>query len=74
MTTHLLRDRPAATAAMLATFDDAATLHGALAFEAALAEAEAARGLLPADVAARIVETCRTIVIPPEVAGSPANR
>lgn len=66
MTTHLLRDRPAATAAMLATFDDAATLHGALAFEAALAEAEAACGLLPADVAARIAETCRTIVIPPE--------
>lgn len=66
MSTTLLRDRPAATAAMLAAFDDAATLRAALAFEAALAEGEAACGLIPGDVAARIAETCRTIVIPAE--------
>lgn len=64
MSTALLRDRPAATAAMLAIFDDAATLRAALAFEAALAESEAACGLIPGDVAARIAETCRTIAIP----------
>lgn len=66
MSTTLLRDRPAATAAMLAAFDDAATLRAALAFEAALAEGEAAYGLIPGDVAARIAETCRTIAIPAE--------
>lgn len=66
MSTTLLRDRPAATAAMLAAFDDAATLRAALAFEAALAEGEAACGLIPGDVAARIADTCRTIAIPAE--------
>lgn len=66
MSTTLLRDRPAATATMLAAFDDAATLRAALAFEAALAEGEAACGLIPGDVAARIAETCRTIAIPAE--------
>ena len=43
---------------MLAVFDDAATLAIALAFEAALARASAAEGLIPAVAADAIAEAC----------------
>jgi 3-carboxy-cis,cis-muconate cycloisomerase len=54
----LLRDRPAATAAMIAVFGDEALLRAALDFEAALARAQAAEGAIPAEAAASIVEAC----------------
>lgn len=56
--TSLLRDRPASTPAMLAVFDDAATLAGGLAFEAALARASAAEGLIPVAAADAIAAAC----------------
>ena len=40
----LLRTRPVATPAMIATFDDAATIAAALAFEAALGARRRRRG------------------------------
>ncbi|GGC47113.1 lyase family protein [Chelatococcus reniformis] len=48
---------------MLVAFDDKATLEAALAFEAALARAEAAEKLIPAAAAAAIVRACATIAI-----------
>lgn len=54
----LLRTRPAATAAMLAIFSDEATIAHACAFEAALARAQAAEGLIAADVADAIAAGC----------------
>ncbi|CAN5160311.1 3-carboxy-cis,cis-muconate cycloisomerase [soil metagenome] len=54
----LLRDRPASTPAMLAVFGDATLLRAALRFEAALAEAQAAEGLIPLDAAEAIVTAC----------------
>jgi len=63
--THHLRQRPAATAAMLAVFDDAAVLRHALAFEAALARAQAAEGLLAPAVADAIAGACATIALDP---------
>lgn len=50
---------------MLAVFDDASTIAHALAFEAALARAEAAEGLISAAVAEAIVEACTTLAIDP---------
>lgn len=50
----LIRDRAASTAEMIAVFDDAALIAAALAFEAALARAEAAEGLIGAEAAAAI--------------------
>ena len=47
---NLLRTRPATTPAMLAVFDDAATIAHALAFEVALARASSAEGLIPGKV------------------------
>lgn len=64
MTRHL-RDLPAATPAMLAVFDDAAVLGHALAFEAALAEAEAAEGLIPPAAAASLAAACAAFTIDP---------
>jgi 3-carboxy-cis,cis-muconate cycloisomerase len=64
--TDLLRTRPASTPAMLALFDDAATIGHALAFEAALARAEAAEGLIAADIADAIVAGCSRIRIDAE--------
>lgn len=63
--TFLLRTRPATTPAMLAIFDDRETLRLGLAFEAALAEAQASAGLLPAAVTARIAAGCAAIIIDP---------
>src|SRR5688572_10873436 len=50
----LIRDRAASTAEMIAAFDDAALVAAALAFEAALARAQAAGGLITAEAAAAI--------------------
>jgi 3-carboxy-cis,cis-muconate cycloisomerase len=60
-----LRTRPAGTAAMIALFSDAATIRHALAFEAALAQAEAAEGLIAAAAADAIVAACAAIAIDP---------
>lgn len=54
----LLRTRPATTLRMLAVFDDAATLRHALAFEAELARAQAAEGLIDPEDAAAISAAC----------------
>lgn len=62
---HLLRTRPATTDAMLAVFDDNATLRHALAFEAKLARAEAAEGLIGAADADAIASLCDSIDIDP---------
>ncbi|KQM30029.1 lyase family protein [Sphingomonas sp. Leaf10] len=51
----LLRLRPAATADMVAVFDDAATIADACAFETALAQAQAAHGVIAPDLADSIV-------------------
>lgn len=61
----LLRVRPSATPAMLALFDDRATIAHALAFEAALARAEAAEGVLGSDVAGAIVAGCADLHVDP---------
>ncbi len=56
-----LRDRPASTAAMLAIFDDESLLRGALDFEAALAAAQAAEGLIADADAEAILAACRAL-------------
>ena len=61
----LLRTRSSATPAMLALFGDRATIGHALAFEAALARAQAAEGLIAGDLAAAIVAGCADIRIDP---------
>ncbi len=61
----LLRTRPATTTAMIAVFDDSATIAHALAFEAALAHAEAAEGLIATSDADAIVAACASIRIDP---------
>ena len=62
----LLRDRPAGSAAMLAVFGDAALLRGALDFEAALAAALAAEGLIEQADATAIDAACRCLA--PDIA------
>ena len=62
---NLLRTRPAGTPAMLAVFGDDATIRHALAFEAALAQAEAAEGLIDQASADDIAAACAAIVIDP---------
>jgi 3-carboxy-cis,cis-muconate cycloisomerase len=56
--TALLRDRSAASADMRAIFDDAALLRAACRFEAALANAQAAHGILSRDEADAIIRAC----------------
>ena len=55
---RLLRDLPGGSAEMLDAFGDEAMVKHVLAFEAALAKAEAAAGLLTNDEAARIAIAC----------------
>ena len=62
----LLRDRPAGSTAMLAVFADEALLRGALDFEAALAAAQAAEGLIAKADAAAIGAACRSLA--PDIA------
>jgi 3-carboxy-cis,cis-muconate cycloisomerase len=59
--TSLLRDLPAGSAAMLDAFGDAAFLRAALDFEAALAAASAAEGLIAEADAAAIALACRSL-------------
>jgi 3-carboxy-cis,cis-muconate cycloisomerase len=54
----LIRDRAAASAEMIATFGDETLIAAALRFEAALARAAAAEGLIPAAAATVIATTC----------------
>ena len=61
--TDRLRMRPATTPAMLAVFDDDATIAHALAFEGALAKAQAAEGVISDELAVAIVDACMTVVI-----------
>lgn len=63
MKSHLLRTMPSSTPAMLSVFDDLSTLQHALAFEAALARAKAAAGLISAETADRIVEACSSLEV-----------
>ncbi|MGZ5248614.1 MAG: 3-carboxy-cis,cis-muconate cycloisomerase [Caldimonas sp.] len=56
--TGTIFERTLATAEIEAVFGDAAIVGTMLAFEAALAEAEAGEGLIPADAAAAIVAAC----------------
>lgn len=62
---HLLRLRPAGSETMLAVFNDAAVLRHALAFEARLAEAQAAEGVIAGEDAAAISSACGSIPIDP---------
>lgn len=61
--TFMLRCRPATTPAMIEIFGDEATLRLALRFQAELARAKAAAGVLPHAVAARIAMACDTAEI-----------
>lgn len=61
----LLRQRPATTPAMLAVYDDGAVIAHALAFEAALARAQAAEGLIDSGAAQTIAMVCAGLVIEP---------
>ena len=56
----LLRDRPASTSAMIAVFGDETLLRAGLDFEAALARAQAAEGLIAPEAAEVIADTCVT--------------
>ena len=58
MSSFLLRDRPATTNEMLAVFDDASTLHHALAFESALAQAQADAQVIDAPSVLAITAAC----------------
>ncbi len=74
--TASLFERTLARPAMLEVFGDDALVEAMLAFESALAEAEAAAGAIPASAVAPIVATCRTrfdveaIVVEARLAGS----
>ncbi|WP_277983290.1 lyase family protein [Sphingomonas faeni] len=61
----LFRIRPVATPAMIATFDDAATIADALSFETALARAQAEEGIIGADDAAAIEAAAAAFTIDP---------
>jgi 3-carboxy-cis,cis-muconate cycloisomerase len=63
--TDLLRTRPAATPAMLGVFSDDTTITHALAFEAALARAQAAEGVIAPAVAQAIANACATLAVDP---------
>ena len=63
---RLIRDMSGGSAEMLAVFGDAALVKHALAFEAALAEAQATEGLLTTDEAARIAIACAQLPLDTE--------
>ncbi|HEY3850248.1 MAG TPA: lyase family protein [Steroidobacteraceae bacterium] len=63
MSGSLLRTRPATTTDMLAVFDDASTLRHALAFESALAQAQAEAGLIDAQSAQAIAAACGAFTV-----------
>jgi 3-carboxy-cis,cis-muconate cycloisomerase len=61
----LLRTRVSSTKAMLSAFDDSRTITHALAFEAALAAAEAAEGLIRPNIAEEIAQACARLHLDP---------
>jgi 3-carboxy-cis,cis-muconate cycloisomerase len=63
MSSSLLRDRPATTNEMLAVFDDASILRHALAFESALAQAQAEARVIDAAAAQAIAAACDAFTI-----------
>jgi 3-carboxy-cis,cis-muconate cycloisomerase len=63
----LIRDLAGGSAEMVEIFGDAAIVKHALAFEAALAEAQAAEGLLSRDEASRIAIACAQLPLDTEV-------
>lgn len=63
----LIRDLAGGSAEMLEIFGDAAVVKHALAFEAALAKAQAAEGLLSEDEASRIAVACTQLPLDIEV-------
>jgi 3-carboxy-cis,cis-muconate cycloisomerase len=69
----LIRDRASSTPEMLEAFGDAALVQAALAFEAALARALAAEGLIPDGEAQAVLEACRDPVDVAELAGQAAH-
>jgi len=69
---RLIRDLSGGSAEMLAIFSDAALVKHALAFEAALADAEAAEGLLTTDEAARIAIACAQLPLDTEILAAEA--
>jgi 3-carboxy-cis,cis-muconate cycloisomerase len=58
---------------MMVVFDDTTVIRHALAFEAALATAEAGLGLIPASAAQDIAEACRTLEIDPAALAAEAT-
>jgi 3-carboxy-cis,cis-muconate cycloisomerase len=64
---RLIRDLAGGSAEMLEVFGDAAIVKHALAFEAALAKAQAAEGLLSQDEASRIAIACAQLPLDTEV-------
>jgi len=62
------------TDAMRAAFGDVARVQGMLDFEAGLARAEAAVGVIPAAAALSIVQCCRADVDCPPLPRSPPER
>jgi 3-carboxy-cis,cis-muconate cycloisomerase len=69
---RLIRDLGGGSAAMLEIFGDAALVKHALAFEAALAEAQADEGLLSRDEASRIVLACAQLPLDTETMAAEA--
>src|ERR1700679_1700227 len=61
--TSFIRDRAASSSEMLAIFGDDALLRAALAFEAALAHAEAEEGLISKSDAAWIGDACTSMTV-----------
>ena len=68
----LIRDLPGSTAEMLEVFADVSLIRAALRFEAALAEAGAAQGLVPAEAAAAIAQVCAALRPDPAALASEA--
>ena len=69
---RLIRDLSGGSAEMLEIFSDAALVKHALAFEAALAKAQAAEGLATADEAARIAIVCAQLPLDTETLAAEA--
>ena len=64
---ELLRTRISSTKPMLSVFDDSKVIIYALAFEASLAAAEAAEGLIPLRLAEEIAQACAGLHLDPAV-------
>lgn len=69
----LLRERSAFSPEMMAVFGDAALIRGALAFEAALARAGAAEGVIPHDHVGPIEAACASVIAPASLAEAAAH-